>query len=112
MRTRLAAMAVILLLGPIVIEAIPSSSPIVDNDEEITILRDPFGAPNIFAKTEEGAVYGMGYAQAEDRLEELLKQYRRFEGTMAEAFGPEFVQDDYRHRLWHPPPLSQATHPQ
>jgi acyl-homoserine lactone acylase PvdQ len=68
--------------------------------EEVTIVRDDFGIPNIFAKTEEGAAYGMGYAQAEDRLEELLKQYRRAEGTMAEAFGPEFIKHDYRQRLW------------
>src|SRR5262245_36350588 len=43
--------------------------------ETVTIYRDQFGIPNIFADTEEGAVHGMGYAQAEDRLEELLKQY-------------------------------------
>src|SRR5262249_58463464 len=28
------------------------------------------------------------------------KQYRRAEGTMAEVFGPEFLRDDYRQRLW------------
>ena len=55
--------------------------------EEVTILRDDFGIPNIFAETAEGAVYGAGYAQAEDRLHELLKQYRRCEGTMSEVFG-------------------------
>src|SRR5713226_3645266 len=71
-----------------------------DKTEEITIYRDDFGIPNIFASTEEGAVFGMGYAQAEDRLEELLKQYRRAEGTMAEVFGPQFLRDDYRQRLW------------
>jgi len=78
--------------------------------EEITILRDNFGIPHIFAKTEEGATYGMGYAQAEDRLEELLKQYRRAEGTMAEVFGPKFVQDDYRQRLWRHRAVSEASY--
>ena len=34
-----------------------------------------------------GAAFGHGYAQAQDRLEELLKQYRRAAGTMSEAFG-------------------------
>lgn len=80
-------------------------------DEEIVILRDPFGVPSIFAKTEEGAVFGMGYAQAEDRLEELLKQYRRCEGTMAEAFGPDFVREDYRQRLWQHRAVSEANYP-
>ena len=79
--------------------------------EEITIYRDDFGIPNIYASTEEGAVYGMGYAQAEDRLEELLKQYRRAAGTMAEVFGPEFLQDDYRQRLWQHRAVSEANYP-
>ncbi len=47
-----------------------------------------------------GAAFGLGYAQAEDRLEELLRNYRRAEGTMAEAFGPEFFRDDWRQRVW------------
>src|SRR5262249_8724155 len=93
-----------------------------DAPEEVTILRDEFGTPNIFAQTEEGVAYGMGYAQAEDRLEELLKQYRRAAGTMAEAFGPEHLRDDYRQRLWRhralapgnyakPPPKGPAPAP-
>jgi len=80
------------------------------NSEEITIYRDDFGIPNIFAQTEEGAAYGMGYAQAEDRLEEVFKQYRRAEGTMAEAFGPKFVHDDYRQRLWQHRAISEANY--
>src|SRR5207245_3014893 len=78
--------------------------------EEITVYRDDFGVPHIFAKTEEGAAYGMGYAQAEDRLEELLKQYRRAEGSMAEHFGPEFLKHDYRQRLWQHRAVAQANY--
>ncbi len=78
--------------------------------EEVVIYRDDYGIPNIFATTEEGAVYGMGYAQAEDRLEELLKQYRRAEGTMAEAFGPDFVRHDYRQRVWQHRAISEANY--
>src|SRR5207245_10833691 len=79
--------------------------------EEVTVYRDEFGTPNIFARTEEGAVFGMGYAQAEDRLEELLKQYRRAEGTMAEAFGPEHFRHDYRQRLWRHRAVAEANYP-
>jgi acyl-homoserine lactone acylase PvdQ len=79
--------------------------------EEVTIYRDEFGIPNIFAATAEGAVFGMGYAQAEDRLEELLKQYRRAEGTMAEVFGPEFLQHDYRQRLWRHRAVAEENYP-
>lgn len=79
--------------------------------EEVEIYRDEFGIPNIFARTEEGACFGMGYAMAEDRLEEVLKQYRRAAGTMAEVFGPEFVQHDYRQRLWQHREISEKNYP-
>jgi acyl-homoserine lactone acylase PvdQ len=80
--------------------------------EEITIHRDDFGIPHIFAATGEGACYGMGYAQAEDRLEELLKQYLRATGRMSEAFGPDNFRDDYRQRLWQHAAISKEKYPQ
>ena len=56
--------------------------------EKVEILRDEFGVAHIFAPTEAGAAFGSGYAQAEDRLEELLKNYRRAEGrTIANGCG-------------------------
>src|SRR5204863_5159237 len=57
--------------------------------KDATIYRDEFGIPHIFAPTLEAAAYAVGYAQAEDRLEELLKNYRKANGTMSEVFGPE-----------------------
>ena len=81
-------------------------------NEEVTIVRDDFGVPHIFAKTDEGAAFGMGYAQAEDRLEELLKQYRRCTGTMSEAFGKQYFRDDYRQRLWQHAAMAQARYDQ
>lgn len=68
--------------------------------EKIHILRDEFGVPHIFAATPVGAAYGSGYAQAEDRLEELLRNYRKAEGTMSEVFGESWFRHDYRQRLW------------
>ena len=68
--------------------------------ETVTIHRDLFGTPHIFAETAEGAVFGLGYAQAQDRLEELLKNYRKAEGTMAEVFGEEWFDHDVRQRMW------------
>src|ERR1700687_4391934 len=96
-----------LLLAPL---AAPAGGGGGEGEEEVVIVRDPFGVPSIFAKTEEGAVYGMGYAQAEDRLEELLKQYRRAEGTMAGVFGPGFLRDDYRQRLWRHRAVAEANY--
>ena len=88
MRTAIAILAC--LLAP----------PFARSAEKVEILRDEYGVPNIFASTPAGAAFASGYAQAEDRLEELLRNYRKAEGTMAEAFGPEWIASDYRQRLW------------
>ena len=69
-------------------------------DARIEVLRDEFGVPHIFAPTPPAAAYASGYVQAEDRLEELLRNYRKAAGTMSEAFGETFLQHDYRQRLW------------
>jgi acyl-homoserine lactone acylase PvdQ len=68
--------------------------------QKVEILRDDFGVPHIFAPTAVAAAYGSGYAQAADRLEELLRNYRKAEGTMSEAFGKDWVFHDYRQRVW------------
>src|ERR1700681_3203663 len=68
--------------------------------EKVRILRDEFGVPHIFASTPAGAAYGSGYTQAEDRLEEMLRNYRKAEGTMSEVFGESWFRHDYRQRLW------------
>ena len=75
-----------------------------------TIYRDDYGIPHIYAPTLEDAAYAMGYAQAEDRLEELLKNYRRAAGTMAEVFGPQFYQDDVAQRIWRHAEISRERY--
>ena len=74
------------------------------------IVRDIYGVPHIFAPTIEDAAYAIGYAQAEDRLEELLRNYRKAEGTMAEVFGAEWYRHDYRQRLWRHAEISRARY--
>ena len=78
--------------------------------EDVTIYRDGFGTPHVYAATPEGACFGNGYAQAEDRLEELLKQYLRATGTMSAVFGPQFLHDDYRQRLWQHAAIAKARY--
>jgi acyl-homoserine lactone acylase PvdQ len=80
--------------------------------EKVEILRDDFGVPHVFASTPRGALFGAGYAQAQDRLEELLKNYRRAEGTMAEVFGPQFFQNDLRQRVWKHAEVSRRRYPE
>jgi penicillin amidase len=95
-----------LITGGIAAQAVAQPS------DTATVYRDEFGIPHIYAKTLEAASYGVGYAQAEDRLEELLKNYRRATGTMAEAFGPEFYQDDLAQRTWRHAEISERQYRQ
>src|SRR2546429_5494606 len=79
---------------------------------EATIYRDEFGIPHVFAPTLEDAAYAVGYAQAEDRLEELLKNYRRANGTMAEVFGTDYFRQDVIQRIWRHGAISREKYEQ
>ncbi|MCA9010518.1 MAG: penicillin acylase family protein [Planctomycetaceae bacterium] len=68
-------------------------------DREVTIHRDTWGVPHIYADTAAAGAWGLGYAQAEDRLDDIHKAVRTGTGTMAEVFGKGFVEQDYLMRL-------------
>ena len=53
----------------------------------VELLRDSWGVPHIFAETDEGAMYGLGYACAEDRGFQMHYFLRMMQGRMAEVFG-------------------------
>jgi acyl-homoserine lactone acylase PvdQ len=39
----------------------------------VNIDRDQWGVPHIYADTDEGGYYGLGYAMSEDRFERLIE---------------------------------------
>jgi acyl-homoserine-lactone acylase len=80
--------------------------------DEATIYRDEYGIPHVYARTLEAASFAVGYAQAEDRLEELLKNYRRANGTMAEIAGLESYRTDYIQRMWRHGEISREKYNQ
>ena len=90
-------MSTILIL--LCIALIPICSPAVAS-ENVTIYRDTWGVPHIYGDSESAVLYGQGYAQAEDRLGTMMKSYRKAVGTMAEAFGQDWVEHDYRQRVF------------
>ncbi|UCF16489.1 MAG: penicillin acylase family protein [Phycisphaerales bacterium] len=53
----------------------------------VELLRDSWGVPHVFAETDEGAMYGAGYACAEDRGFQMHYFLRMMQGRMAEVFG-------------------------
>lgn len=54
---------------------------------EITLLRDSWGVPHVFADTDEGAMYGLGYSAAEDRGFQMHYFLRMIQGRVSEVFG-------------------------
>lgn len=65
---------------------IPPSVPAGDYGK-VELVRDQWGVPHIFAKTDEGAMYGLGYASAEDRSFQMHYSLRIMQGRLAETIG-------------------------
>lgn len=72
------------------------------------IYRDTWGIPHIYADSETALAYAFGYAQAEDRLIQILMSYRYAEGTLSEAFGEQYVETDYTQRVWRHAEISRV----
>lgn len=68
--------------------------------ERITIIRDDWGIPHIYAPTDEDAVFGMVYAQAEDDYERVERNYLFALGRLAEKYGEGEIWDDLRMRMF------------
>jgi acyl-homoserine lactone acylase PvdQ len=79
--------------------AVPEEAPLVGGGEKVTVYRDEWGVPHIYSDTDRGAAYGLGYAQAEDRLDDIYIALRTGLGKMSEVFGSDTVQQDYVMRL-------------
>ena len=68
---------------------------------EATLYRDTWGVPHVYADTEAAGYYALGYAQAEDRLEDIYLAIREATGQMAEVKGKGALENDYLMRLFH-----------
>lgn len=58
------------------------------------ILWDSFGVPHIYAKTEAGAFYGFGYAQAHNHGDLLIHLLGEARGRAAEYWGAQYEEQD------------------
>jgi acyl-homoserine lactone acylase PvdQ len=68
--------------------------------EGVMIIRDDFGVPHIYAKTDADAVFGMLYAQSEDDFNRVEQNYIWATGRLAEVEGEEAIYSDWRARLY------------
>jgi penicillin amidase len=67
--------------------------------ELVTIIRDNYGVPHVFAQSKEGLAFGCGYAMAQDRLWQADVFRRSAFGNLAE-FGLATIEQDYEIRKW------------
>lgn len=66
--------------------------------EKVSIQRDSYGVPHIYADTPRALFYGYGYAVAEDRLFQMEMARRSVLGTTAEVLGASYVANDQKAR--------------
>ncbi|HYM95410.1 MAG TPA: penicillin acylase family protein, partial [Chitinophagaceae bacterium] len=67
--------------------------------KQVTIIRDNWGIPHIYGKTDADAVFGLMYAQCEDDLKRMEMNYIEKLGRMSEVKGESSLYDDLLIRL-------------
>ena len=67
---------------------------------QVTIIRDDFGVPHVYGKTDADAVFGLLFAQCEDDFKRVEQNYIWAIGRLAEVEGEETIYSDLRARLF------------
>jgi len=78
--------------------------------QNITIIRDNWGIPHVYGKTDADTVFGVVYAQAEDDFNRVETNYINGMGRLAEAEGEAEVYRDLRMKLFIDPADLQAQY--
>jgi acyl-homoserine-lactone acylase len=65
----------------------------------VTIIRDNWGIPHIYGKTDADAVFGLMYAQCEESFERVERNYLFQLGRMTEAEGEAYLLHDLKMKL-------------
>jgi acyl-homoserine-lactone acylase len=78
--------------------------------EAVTIVRDTWGIPHVYGKSDADAVFGVIYAQAEDDFNRVETNYLNAMGRLAEAEGESAVIRDLRMKIFIDPAEMQAQY--
>src|SRR5215475_4460547 len=76
----------------------------------ITIIRDTWGIPHVYGKTDADAVFGVIYAQAEDDFNRVETNFINSQGRLAEAEGEKEIYRDLRMKLFIDPAEMKAIY--
>lgn len=80
--------------------------------QRVTILRDKWGIPHVYGKTDADAVFGLMYAQAEDDFRRVERNYINAMGRLAEVEGEAELYRDLRMKLFIDPDELRAQYKQ
>jgi acyl-homoserine-lactone acylase len=78
--------------------------------ERVTIMRDKWGIPHVFGRTDADTVFGTLYAQAEDDFNRIELNYINAMGRLAEVEGEAEIWRDLRMKLYVQPAAMQAQY--
>lgn len=67
--------------------------------QDVTIIRDNWGVPHIYGKTDADAVFGLLYVQCEERFQNVEENNLEMLGRLSEVKGKESLYDDLQMRL-------------
>ncbi|MGB4843146.1 MAG: penicillin acylase family protein, partial [Ferruginibacter sp.] len=93
----------LILLFPLQLLAQPFSQTEIQNWEKqaanISIIRDNYGIPHVYGKTDADAVFGLLYAQCEDDFKRVELNYIEKLGRLSEVNGEKDLYNDLLIRL-------------
>lgn len=78
--------------------------------KRVTIMRDKWGIPHVFGKTDADAVFGLMYAQAEDDFNRVELNYINAMGRLAEVEGESEIWRDLRMKMYITPEGMKAKY--
>ena len=99
MKTRLLLLASLTACSP----AAPANPDLAQwqaHAKNTTIIRDNWGIPHVYGKTDADAVFGLLYAQSEDDFNRVETNYILAAGRMAEVVGKSALYSDLRMHLF------------
>lgn len=67
--------------------------------KRVTIIRDVYGVPHIYGKTDADAVFGLLYTQCEENFDRVERNYLEMLGRRAEMEGEQVLYNDLLMRL-------------
>jgi acyl-homoserine lactone acylase PvdQ len=95
------------LFGGLVLPALTQAQPFSVQEQRryeaeakaVTIIRDQWGVPHIYGKTDADAVFGLMYVECQNDFSRVEKNYLEMLGRQAEAYGENYLYTDVMMRL-------------